>query len=131
MLQSIKWENNTVYILDQRLLPDKVEYLKCTHYEQIAGAIENLSIRGAPAIGIATAWAVAVASMSLNASSSEELFSDLNPVFQRLINTRPTAINIKWAIDRMQNLIKNNLSLPVSELKDMILNEAIRIHNKL
>nr|WP_242341304.1 S-methyl-5-thioribose-1-phosphate isomerase [Thermodesulfovibrio yellowstonii] len=130
MLQSIKWENNTVYILDQRLLPDKVEYLKCTHYEQIAGAIENLSIRGAPAIGIATAWAVAVASMSLNASSSEELFSDLNPVFQRLINTRPTAINIKWAIDRMQNLIKNNLSLPVSELKDMILNEAIRIHNE-
>nr|WP_239639307.1 MULTISPECIES: S-methyl-5-thioribose-1-phosphate isomerase [Thermodesulfovibrio] len=130
MLQSIKWENNTVYILDQRLLPDKVEYLKCTHYEQIAGAIENLSIRGAPAIGIAAAWAVAVASMSLNASSSEELFSDLNPVFQRLINTRPTAINIKWAIDRMQNLIKNNLSLPVSELKDMILNEAIRIHNE-
>ncbi|GLI53112.1 S-methyl-5-thioribose-1-phosphate isomerase [Thermodesulfovibrio yellowstonii] len=130
MLQSIKWENNTVYILDQRLLPDKVEYLKCTHYEQIARAIENLSIRGAPAIGIAAAWAVAVASKSLNASSSEELFSDLNPVFQRLINTRPTAVNIKWAIDRMQNLIKNNRSLPVSELKDMILNEAIKIHNE-
>ncbi|WP_346429555.1 S-methyl-5-thioribose-1-phosphate isomerase [Thermodesulfovibrio yellowstonii] len=130
MLQSIKWENNAVYILDQRLLPDKVEYLKCTHYEQIARAIENLSIRGAPAIGIAAAWAVAVASKSLNASSSEELFSDLNPVFQRLINTRPTAVNIKWAIDRMQNLIKNNLSLPVSELKDIILDEAIQIHNE-
>jgi len=130
MLQSIKWENNAVYILDQRLLPDKVEYLKCTHYEQIARAIENLSIRGAPAIGIAAAWAVAVASMSLNASSSEELFSDLNPVFQRLINTRPTAVNIKWAIDRMQDLIKQNLSLPVSELKDMILDEAIQIHNE-
>lgn len=130
MLQSIKWENNAVYILDQRLLPDKIEYLKCTHHEEIAKAIENLSIRGAPAIGIAAAWAVAVASITLNASSSEELLLRLNPVFQRLINTRPTAVNIKWAINRMQDLIKQNLSLPVSELKDMILNEAIKIHNE-
>lgn len=130
MLQSIKWENNAVYILDQRLLPDKIEYLKCTHYEEIAKAIENLSIRGAPAIGIAAAWAVAVASISLNASSPEELLLQLNPVFQRLINTRPTAVNIKWAIDRMHDLIKQNLSIPVSELKDMMLDEAIKIHNE-
>lgn len=130
MLQSIKWENNAVYILDQRLLPDKIEYLKCTHYEEIAKAIENLSIRGAPAIGIAAAWAVAVASISLNASSPEELLLKLNPVFQRLINTRPTAVNIKWAIDRMHDLIKQNLSIPVSELKDMMLDEAIKIHNE-
>lgn len=130
MLQSIKWENNAVYILDQRLLPDKIEYLKCTHYEEIAKAIENLSIRGAPAIGIAAAWAVAVASITLNVSSPEELLLRLNPVFQRLINTRPTAVNIKWAIDRMHDLIKQNLSLPVPELKDMMLDEAIKIHNE-
>ncbi len=130
MLQSIKWENNTVYILDQRLLPDKVVYIKCIHYEQIARAIENLSIRGAPAIGIAAAWAVAVASLSSNASSAEELLSELNPVFKRLINTRPTAVNIKWAVERMQNLIKNNLFLPISELKNRILEEAMKIQEE-
>ncbi|MEN2994388.1 MAG: S-methyl-5-thioribose-1-phosphate isomerase [Thermodesulfovibrio sp.] len=130
MLQSIKWENNTVYILDQRLLPDKIEYIKCTNYEQIAKAIENLSIRGAPAIGIAAAYAVAIATLNLNVSFSERLLSELNPVFQRLINTRPTAVNIKWAIDRMKNLIKNNISLSVSELKDKIIKEAIKIHEE-
>lgn len=130
MLQSIKWENNTVYILDQRLLPEKIEYLTCFHYEEIAQAIENLSIRGAPALGIATAYAVAVASMNSKASSSEELLFELNPVFQRLLNTRPTAVNIKWAVERMKSLIENNLSLSVSEIKDLIINEALKIHNE-
>jgi len=130
MLQSIKWDNGTVYILDQRLLPEKIEYLKCNHYEEIAQAIENLSIRGAPAIGIAAAMAVAVASLSSKAPSAEKLFSELNPVFQRLINTRPTAVNIKWAVDRMKNLIERNLSQNVSELKDLIINEALKIHRE-
>ncbi|MCX7724260.1 MAG: S-methyl-5-thioribose-1-phosphate isomerase [Thermodesulfovibrio sp.] len=130
MLQSIKWENNTVYILDQRSLPDKIEYIMCTDYEQIARAIENLSIRGAPAIGIASAYAVAIATLKLNVSSGERLLSELNPVFQRLINTRPTAVNIKWAIDRMKNLIKNNISLSVSEIKDKVIQEAIKIHEE-
>lgn len=130
MLQSIKWENGTVFILDQRLLPEKIEYLKCTHYEEIAQAIENLLIRGAPAIGIAAAYAIAVASLSAKSSSSEEFLSDLNPVFQRLINTRPTAVNIKWAVDRIKKLIENNLSLSVTELRDMVIEEAIKIHEE-
>ncbi|GAB5045847.1 S-methyl-5-thioribose-1-phosphate isomerase [Thermodesulfovibrio sp. TK110] len=130
MLKSIKWENGTVYILDQRLLPEKIEYLKCTNYEEIARAIENLSIRGAPAIGIAAAYAVAVAAIGLKACSTEKFFSELNPVFHRLINTRPTAVNIKWAVDRIKNLIKKNASLSVSELKDLVINEALKIHEE-
>ncbi|MGB9822550.1 S-methyl-5-thioribose-1-phosphate isomerase [Thermodesulfovibrio sp.] len=130
MLQSIRWDNGAVYILDQRLLPEKIEYIKCTHYEEIAQAIENLSIRGAPAIGIAAAYAVAVASIGLKSSSAKKFLSDLNPVFQRVINTRPTAVNIKWAVDRIKNLIEKNASLSVSELKDLIINEALKIHEE-
>lgn len=130
MLQSIRWQDTSVYILDQRLLPEKVEYIRCTHYEEVARAIENLSIRGAPAIGIASAMAVALAGLSLKVSDSFHLLEELNPVFQRLINTRPTAINIKWAIERMKNLIERNLSLNVSELKELIIKEALKIQKE-
>lgn len=130
MLQSIKWQNSSVYILDQRLLPEKIEYIRCTHYEEVAQAIENLSIRGAPAIGIASATAVALAAINLKASDSYHLLEKLNPVFQRLINTRPTAINIKWAVQRMKNLIEKNLTLNVSELKELLVNEALKIHEE-
>lgn len=59
MLLSIKWENDKVYILDQRKLPQEIEFIECKDHEEVAKAIENLSIRGAPAIGIASAMAVA------------------------------------------------------------------------
>jgi len=130
MLQSIRWENGIVYILDQRLLPEKIEYLKCTHYEEIARAIENLAIRGAPAIGIAAAFSVAVTSYKSQALSGKKLLDELNTVFQRLIKTRPTAVNIKWAVERMKTLIINNLNLSVSELKGLIVEEALKIHQE-
>uniref|UniRef100_A0A7C4ELD0 Methylthioribose-1-phosphate isomerase n=1 Tax=Thermodesulfovibrio aggregans TaxID=86166 RepID=A0A7C4ELD0_9BACT len=130
MLQSIKWQDGSVYILDQRLLPEKIKYIKCTHYKKVAHAIENLSIRGAPAIGIASAMAVALASINLKVSNSYMLLKKLKPVFQRLINTRPTAVNIRWAVDRMKNLIEKNLNLDVSELKDLIINETLKIQQE-
>lgn len=130
MLQSIKWQDSSIYILDQRLLPEKIDYIRCTHYEEVARAIENLSIRGAPAIGIASAMAVALAGLSLKASDSYHFLEKLSPVFQRLINTRPTAANIKWAVERMKNLIEKNLSLNVSKLKELIVKEALKIHEE-
>lgn len=130
MLQSIKWENGIVYILDQRLLPEKIEYLKCANYEEVALAIKTLSIRGAPAIGIATAMGIALASKNLNASTGSQLLEKLYPVFQRFLNTRPTAVNIKWAVERMERLIKNNITMSVSSIKELIINEALKIHEE-
>lgn len=130
MLQSIRWENEKVYILDQRILPKKIEYIECTNYEDVALAIETLSIRGAPAIGIATAMAIALSLKGFKASDAEELLKNLNPVFQRLLNTRPTAVNIRWAVERIKSLIINNLSLPVNELKNLITQEALKIQQE-
>lgn len=130
MLEAIKWVKDKVYILEQRLLPEKIEYLKCDDYEKVALAIENLSIRGAPAIGIASAMAVVLACKKINALSGKELYEELKPVFQRLLNTRPTAVNIKWAIERIETLIKDNIHLSANKLKNLIKNEAIKIHEE-
>ncbi|MCX8034483.1 MAG: S-methyl-5-thioribose-1-phosphate isomerase [Thermodesulfovibrio sp.] len=130
MLEAIRWGKDKVYILEQRLLPEKIEYLKCINYEEVALAIENLSIRGAPAIGIASAMAVVLACKNINALSGRELYEKLKPVFQRLLNTRPTAVNIKWAIERIETLIIKNINLSVNKLKNLIKNEAIKIHEE-
>ncbi len=130
MLLSIKWENDKVYILDQRKLPQEIEFIECKDHEEVAKAIENLSIRGAPAIGIASAMAVALASINMNFSKSRQLYEKLTPVFRRLISTRPTAVNIKWAIDRMKRLIKNNLHLSPHEIKTLLKEEALKIQKE-
>ncbi len=130
MLEAIKWVKDRVYILEQRLLPEKIEYLECTDYEEVALAIENLSIRGAPAIGIAAAMGIALACMNIKASTAKEIYDKLKPVFNRLISTRPTAVNIKWAIERMERLIKNNLNLSPDKLKKALKNEAIKIQEE-
>lgn len=130
MLKAIRWEEEGVYILDQRQLPEKVEYIKCKNYKDVAEAIENLSIRGAPAIGIAAAMAVALAIQKINAKSTQNLYDKLEPVFDRILNTRPTAVNIRWAIDRLKTLIKKNQHLKVDELKELIRKEAIKIHEE-
>lgn len=130
MLQAIKWDSERVVILDQRLLPDKIEYLICKDYEEVAKAIENLSIRGAPAIGIAAAMGIALASLKIKASKGETLLRELKPVFQRFISTRPTAVNIKWAVERMKSLVERNRKLSPTDMKDLLVNEAQRILNE-
>lgn len=127
MLQSIKWKSGKVLILDQRLLPHKIKYLQCTTYEQVAEAIENLAIRGAPAIGIATAMAIALAVKKLKASDTFELSEKLKPVFKRLLKTRPTAVNIKWTVERIKGLVERNKESSVSYVKELIISEALKI----
>lgn len=124
MLQAIKWENERVLILDQRLLPEKIEYLICKDYEEVADSIRNLSIRGAPAIGIATAMGIALASLRIKATKTDKFIKELEPVFQRFLDTRPTAVNIKWAVERIRSLIEKSRSLSVSEIKELIIREA-------
>jgi len=90
--EAIRWNGNSIEILDQRKLPDVVEYINCTNVELLANAIETLAVRGAPAIGIAAAWGVVLA---FKQGESVKLS------IERLRVTRPTAVNLFWALDRM------------------------------
>jgi methylthioribose-1-phosphate isomerase len=90
--EAIRWNGISIEILDQRKLPDIVEYINCTSVEILANAIENLAVRGAPAIGIAAAWGIVLA-------SKQGVSIELS--IERLRVTRPTAVNLFWALDRM------------------------------
>jgi len=127
MVKSIEWVDGKVRILDQSRLPDEVTYIVTDDYREVAGAIRDLKIRGAPAIGIAAAMALAVAAMGVRADSGEQLLEALDEPARVLLSTRPTAVNIQWAVEKMTLLVENNLDEPVHKLKELLIEEAVRI----
>jgi methylthioribose-1-phosphate isomerase len=102
-LLTVKWENNQVIMIDQTKLPGRLVYVKYKKYEDVARAIERLVVRGAPAIGVAAAFGMALAAISSNAKTPKALLKDLKIAYQRLRSTRPTAVNLVWALDQVMN----------------------------
>ena len=98
---TVRWSDAGVVMLDQRLLPEREEYLVCATLEQVAQAIESLAVRGAPAIGCAAAFGVARAAWVSSAHDLGALAADVAAATQRLARTRPTAVNLFWALERM------------------------------
>lgn len=124
MVKSIEWADNMVRILDQSRLPLEVVYIDCSDYSMVADAIKTLKIRGAPAIGIAAAMGVALSAQDIKAASFEEFTASLRPLMDTMISTRPTAVNIRWAMDRLKALMLKNRHLGVETLKKMLVDEA-------
>lgn len=100
MIETVRWNNGKVRYIDQRLLPARLEYVDTDSLEVLSVAIETLAIRGAPAIGISAAFGIALAA-HLAASRGEDMNAALAAADQRLRRTRPTAVNLFWALDRM------------------------------
>ncbi|RLE52855.1 MAG: S-methyl-5-thioribose-1-phosphate isomerase [Candidatus Methanomethylicota archaeon] len=100
-MRTIEWKGDHVLILDQAKLPLKLEYLRCESYEDVAKAIEDMNIRGAPAIGVAAAMGLALAVKRCKGLSLEKIRSELYKAAERLRKTRPTAVNLFWSIDRV------------------------------
>ncbi|MBF0568001.1 MAG: S-methyl-5-thioribose-1-phosphate isomerase [Nitrospirae bacterium] len=136
MIDTIKWvdgfgaEAAKVMILDQRLLPHAVSYVECTDYRQVVDCIKTLAIRGAPAIGIAAAMGIALAANAIEAAGVEEFTTKLRPTIDDFLNSRPTAVNIQWAAERIGRLIQDNDNLPISAIKDKIAKEGVVILNE-
>jgi methylthioribose-1-phosphate isomerase len=99
---TLRWSEPGVLMLDQRLLPEREDYLLCTTVEQVAEAIETLAVRGAPAIGCAAAFGVALGARTSAARSAEALAAQVENAIRRLAATRPTAVNLFWALERMR-----------------------------
>lgn len=106
-IRPIRWTGEALELLDQRLLPFKVEYLSCTTGDEVAAAIHALAVRGAPAIGIAAAWGTVLAAREVVAESGPEAARKLEPALQRLNAARPTAVNLAWALARMRSALAN------------------------
>ena len=127
MVKTIEWKDNKVIMLDQSRLPIDVVYITCGDYLKVAEGIRKLWIRGAPAIGIAAAMGIALAAQEIAAGNFEIFMEKLNPVFGALISTRPTAVNIQWAVERIKAFLYARKDEGVAQLKGLLIEEARRI----
>lgn len=123
-------ENNTVIILDQTLLPNEKVFLHLSTPEEIWEAIYHLKVRGAPAIGIAAAFGVYLGTKQSKASTYEQLLDDFQKIKQYLASSRPTAVNLFWALDRMEDRLKVEKDKSIEEIKNALKEEAEHIRNE-
>lgn len=125
-------ENDSIILLDQTLLPSEKKYLKITEMKDLWDAIYELKVRGAPAIGIAAAFGVYLGTKASSANSSEELYADFKRVKEYLATSRPTAVNLFWALDRMETRLKKEIGKTPNDIKLALKDEAenIRIEDE-
>ncbi len=127
MVKTIEWIDGKVVMLDQSKLPLEVSFIECTDYKKVAEGIRKLWIRGAPAIGIAAAMGIALGAQDIKATYFEEFMKYLEPIFNEMLSTRPTAVNIKWAVDRIKSLLIQRREESIEKLKKLLIEEANKI----
>lgn len=120
-------EPAALVLLDQTRLPGEVVDLVCTDVEMVAEAIEMLRVRGAPAIGVAAAYGVALGALCALERSGGDFAADVEATIERLARTRPTAVNLFWALRRMRGVIAGNAQAPPASMCELLLAEANRI----
>ncbi|MBN1272452.1 MAG: S-methyl-5-thioribose-1-phosphate isomerase [Candidatus Aminicenantes bacterium] len=128
MLPTIAWKEGTIVMIDQRKLPAEEVYVTCRSYQDVAEAIEKMVIRGAPAIGVAAAYGLALGLWTLK--QSEDRQAAFNRIFLRLEKTRPTAVNLFWALKRMKRVFEENMDISFERLKQRMLDEALSIERE-
>ena len=124
MVETIRWTDDGVVMIDQTRLPREERYVTCKTYEEVADAIRSMVIRGAPAIGVAAAMGVALGTAQANAADLDARFEK---ICETLAGTRPTAVNLFWAIDRMKRVYAASRALPLAQLRDRLVDEAQQI----
>ncbi len=126
-VETINWKKGKVVYIDQRALPHHLKYAACGDVRTLWRAIKRLEIRGAPAIGIAGALGAVLGVKDSKAKTFDKFFKDLRRVTGYLASSRPTAVNLFWALARMERVAKENEDRPVGRIKEALLEEALRI----
>jgi methylthioribose-1-phosphate isomerase len=120
----LRWADDRLHVLDQRDLPVREVERACTRWEEVADAIRSLAVRGAPAIGVAAAFGVVLAARQSRATSFDDLMADVETAVKGLAATRPTAVNLFWALDRMRRVALAGRGAPLDRVRAMLLAEA-------
>src|SRR5512146_297691 len=128
MVKTLEWTEEGVRFIDQRKLPMQETYVTCGTYEEVAEAIRNMTVRGAPAIGVAAAMGVALGVRESQAGHLAELRREFEQICDTLAATRPTAVNLFWAIRRMRERFAASADLPIAQLKQALVTEAQRMY---
>src|SRR6202049_786159 len=128
MIQTLEWTNAGVVFIDQTKLPTEEVYVTCTTHEQVADVIRNMVVRGAPAIGVAAAMGIALGVKNSKAENGADLKKDFDQICEAIRQTRPTAVNLFWAIRRMTEKFESLRVRPVVQIKQALIEEAQRMH---
>ncbi|MBI5559872.1 MAG: S-methyl-5-thioribose-1-phosphate isomerase [Deltaproteobacteria bacterium] len=128
MLRTLYWTKKGVIMLDQRLLPGRAVYRRFTGYRDVADAIKKLVVRGAPAIGVAAAMGAALGAIKVKAKDADGFKKKFKKVLDLLASTRPTAVNLFWAIERMRRVADSSGNATAGEIKKRLVKEARKIY---
>jgi len=121
-IRTVEWKDNSVVMVDQTKLPNELVYVTYADYHDVADAIRNLVVRGAPAIGVSGAFGLALAALQSKAATKEQLISDLEGAKKILYETRPTAVNLAWGLEQIMIVARKGINIP--EIKESIVNTA-------
>src|SRR5215211_396565 len=132
MLPTIDWQGNAIVMVDQRKLPTQEIYVRCKSAQEVAKAIKTMVIRGAPAIGVAAAMGIALGMRRSSATGTKQFATEFQRTCDLMAGTRPTAVNLFWAIDRIKRTFAEAAQggCSVDELKQRLETDAIRIHDE-
>ena len=126
-VKTIFWDNGNIKLIDQMLLPSKLRYISCRDVNSLWNAIKKLQVRGAPAIGIAGALGIILGIKGSKAKTGAAMAREVKKIAKRLASSRPTAVNLFWALARMEWVADANKNKRVSQIKKLLLKEALNI----
>jgi len=132
-LKTVEWRNGAVVMIDQTKLPNELSFVTYSDYKQVANAIKTLVVRGAPAIGVSGAFGLALAALQSKAATKEEMVIDLNAAKKIIFETRPTAVNLAWALEKIMKVViscndVNEIKRTVVETAKQMADEDIKIN---
>lgn len=126
-IKTIEFKEDVLFLIDQRKLPINYEIFECRTYEDVYFAIKDMVVRGAPAIGATAAYGAVLAAKEFLDNSKEDFLSNMDKALGRLNQSRPTAVNLMWATDRMRKVIEENKNLLLEDIYTRLKDEADRI----
>ncbi len=130
MIIPVKWSDEGVLMLDQRLLPTEEKWLTLKSFTEVADGIRDMVVRGAPAIGVSAAYGIALGIKNFVGTSVADLEDEFDYIAEVIGKTRPTAINLFWAIERMRGVFQKSKEKPISEIKQILIREAKNIQDE-
>ena len=130
MVETIQWIDGAVVMIDQTRLPLEEKYVTCRNFQEVAAAIRDMTIRGAPAIGVAAAYGVCLGVQKVAGSDEITFFQRLHEAADYLATSRPTAVNLFWAIDRMKRVYASVAGRPIAEIRRRLVEEALLVREE-
>ncbi len=126
-MRPLEYKNGVLELIDQTKLPTELVYVKCHTYREVADAIVGMIVRGAPAIGVTAAYGIAIGASAINAKTKEPFFKELEGICNVIRSTRPTAVNLFWAVDRMMKKAVESNGSDIAVIKDVLVKEACKM----